>query len=506
MTYYGKIFVVGLILAIVLLQGCSQIQTVFQSKEMSVKNSVSQTDESLFEEAKHASDNGDKSRAEEIYREYIRKHPQVNANALGVAYARLGMLLSEKKEYQESRDCFEKAMNYKPDNLEICGAYANSLFEQEDYIGAESLWRQGLQISPNDKRFQMMLGYTLAQEKKYQSGISYLKRAVGEQKAYEEMASIYRSHEEYDKAIAALNQLQKLRFKEHQTEQQLGYAVNQQNRYQNANDMVASMSAAPNIANNVQLNNRIKTQEISQPPYNNQYNNPPAYMTQQIPTQPPQFPMSQQTAHVFLQSPQQYPYQPIPVSNLNSSGIQGNAGFASTLPSPAIATSTQMPTQRPPQSIMQNGYSPSSPQPSNYENYYPMSSPNMTPQQSIPNRQTELPSPEMQSPGVQPAGMPYGFASSQPTVNPPQPFPNRSNMQYDMPQEIAQRPYYDMPPIQNYPTHNQRTPYYAIPTESVPQSVNPLARASYGSDVPTTANPITGNAVSGGQIQQVFHP
>ncbi|MDR1491982.1 MAG: tetratricopeptide repeat protein [Planctomycetaceae bacterium] len=465
MRYYGKIFIIGWILAIVLLQGCSQIQTVFQLKETSVKNSVSQADESLFEEAKRDSDNGDKSHAIEIYREYIKKHPKGNANALGVAHARLGMLLSEQKEYQESRDCFEKAMNYKPGDLEICGAYANSLFEQEDYRSAESLWRQGLQISPNDKRFQMMLGYTLAQEKKYQAGISYLKRAVGEQKAYEEMAAIYRSHEEYDRAIIALNKSQQSRSKERQMEQQASYVANQPvNRYQNAKEYTTANAAVFNNVNNLPFNHGVNVREISQPPYYNSHNNPPIYAAQQNRERP------------LIQS-----YAPQAL--------------------------TAQPQQIAPQSITQNGYYTYS-QPSNYGNYDVPPTSNVAPQQQpLPNRQTEMP-PTEPSPGVQPTGMPYGFAASQPNVNlpPPAPDQNANLPQYYVPQEIAQRPHYDRPPIQNYPNRNPSAPYYAAPMESVQQPVNPLARAYGYADV--GANVGNGNAVSNanGRMMQTFNP
>jgi tetratricopeptide (TPR) repeat protein len=513
MKHYGKIFIVaGWILAVVLLQGCSQIQTVFQSKEMSAKNSVSQTDESLLEEAKRASDNGDKSRAEEIYREYIKKHPKGNANALGVAHARLGMLLSERKEYQESREYFEKAMSYKPDDLEICGAYANSLFEQEDYIGAESLWRQGLQIAPNDKRFQMMLGYTLMQEKKYQAGASYLKRAVGEQKAYEEMAAIYRSHEEYERAIVALNKSQKIRSKE----QQLNYAANQQvNGYQNPQGyMMASTAAVPNNMNNVPVNNRVNIPGNSPSSYNNQqYNNPSAYVNQQYPAQTPiQSYTPQASANGFSQNSQQYPYQSPPVSNPNLPGVQRNDGFTSIIPSstalPPVSPQARTATQIPPPMITQNGYY-AYPQPPNYGNYDTTTVPNAAAPQPIPNRPIERQPTELQSPGVQPTGMPYGFASSQPTVNPSQPLPNRTANapHYYAPQEIAQRPHYNMPPIQNYPTPNPPAPYYTATaqTESSPQPVNPLARTSYGYDA-SSANTETGNAVSNARMFQTFNP
>ena len=186
--------------------GCLNFDSLVRSTENTIGKNQPDVDTAMIDEAGKAYQSGNFTLAEQRYKEYIGKNQRFSdKTSLAVANSQLGRIAFEKSDFKASNRYFEEAIKLDPDNLESSGLYGESLYTQKEYHRAESLFRQALQVAPNDRRFQIMLGLTLAQQKQYQAGLRYLKQALGEQGAYEEMAHIYNSHFEFDKATLAMS-------------------------------------------------------------------------------------------------------------------------------------------------------------------------------------------------------------------------------------------------------------------------------------------------------------
>jgi len=206
-----------------LFTGCAQIEGYYHS----VKNSFSKNENhdnsvASLEEAKRYEVSGNPAEAERLYLDYVNQASSAgNGESVAVAYSRLGVITARRGEYPASADYFEKAMKLNPNDIEISGAYAQSLFEQKKYADAENLLRQTLVLKPEDKRIQYLLGHTLAEQKKYSLASRYLKQVLGDEKAYQEMAMIYERHGEKNAAALAVAKARQSRM----NDQQPSYAV-----------------------------------------------------------------------------------------------------------------------------------------------------------------------------------------------------------------------------------------------------------------------------------------
>ena len=174
-------------------------------------------DASTINEAGKAWQSGNHTLAEERYKDYLEKNQRSEDKAsLAVANYQLGRIAFEKSDFMASNRYFDEAIKLDPNNVEVHGLYGQNLYMQKEYHRAESIFLQALQIAPNDRRFQIMLGRTMAQQKQYQAGLRYLKQALGEQGAYEEMARIYTDHSEFDKATLAMGKARESHTKQQQ--------------------------------------------------------------------------------------------------------------------------------------------------------------------------------------------------------------------------------------------------------------------------------------------------
>ena len=200
-------FVLILMSVFVLFAGCAQIGGYYHSvKNGFGKKEVHENGVVSLDEAKQYEMSGNPADAERLYLDYVNQaSPSGNAESLAVAYSRLGVITARRGDYPASTDYFEKALTLNPNDVEISGAFAQSLFEQKKYVMAENLLRHGLLLEPEDKRIQYLLGYTLAEQKKYSLAARYLKQALGDEKAYQEMAMIYEKHGQKNAAILAVS-------------------------------------------------------------------------------------------------------------------------------------------------------------------------------------------------------------------------------------------------------------------------------------------------------------
>ena len=196
------------VVTIIFSVGCSNLDSLVRSVENTFGKEKPEAvvDTAMLDEAGRAWQSGNITLAEERYKEYIEKNQRSGDNvSLATANSQLGRIAFDKNDFKASNRYFDEAIKLNPDNLDVRGLYGESLYWQKEYTRAEALCHQALQIAPNDRRFQIVLGRTMAQQKQYQAGLRYLKQALGEQGAYEEMARIYQSHSEFDKATLAMS-------------------------------------------------------------------------------------------------------------------------------------------------------------------------------------------------------------------------------------------------------------------------------------------------------------
>lgn len=430
--------------------GCSSVDSLVRSVENKLSSKQSEFDAAMIDEAQDAYKAGDILLAEERYKEYVERNQRSGDNSsLSFAYSQLGRIAHEKSDFKSANRNFEKAIELDPENFDARGMYGESLYWQKEYLRAETLFRHAIQVAPNDSRFQIMLGRTLAQQKQYSVGQRYLKQALGEQVAYEEMAVIYNSHHEYEMAAMAMNKARE----SHSRQRQL--AANASSGSTPAMRQVTSAgeSGSPYIGpssgvaqtpsysppfhppqttptqqgyqqtyQQAQLN--ALQQEVRQPQnvVIPQQNPMPNYQVQQQPQQPmmlPQYPQQQPV----MSANQGYP-QPMSQQPLMQNQAQGNPAAVQQVP----YSGAYQPQHAPPQQAFESnpqwpqdnrppyGFAATEQPPAAY---YPMTEQQMIPGQYRQNGQEIAYSPNhavsqagMPQPGVpQPPMMPQGMSA-----------------------------------------------------------------------------------------------
>jgi tetratricopeptide (TPR) repeat protein len=299
--------------------GCSSFDTMVRSVENTFTKKQSEFDAAMLDEARMAYQSGDIILAEERYKEYIGKNQRSGDKAsLAVAHAQLGRIAFEKRDFKASHRHFEEAIKLDPDNLEARGQYGESLYRQKDYNRAQTVFQLALQDAPNDSRFQVMLGLTLAQQKQYQVGLRYLKQALGEQGAYEEIAHIYNSHYEFEKATLAMSKARESYSKQQQLAARSPggistprHAGQQETARPHATQFPASQARLYHPAQTAVLPQQ-QPNDIQQIGRQGQHAVP-----QQMPMPQQQFVTQQPMQHHAVQQPTQpYPQQPAMMPNI----------------------------------------------------------------------------------------------------------------------------------------------------------------------------------------------
>jgi len=416
--------------ATILTMGCSSFHALFRSVETPIRKKQSEIDAIILADAQEAYRVGNLAQADELYREYVeRGYRSRDKDAQAFAYVQLGRIAHEKSDFKAGNRYFEKAVELDPENLDTRGMYAESLYWQKDYNRAEALIKQAMQAAPNDPRFQVMLGRTLAQQKQYQHGQRYLKLALGEQGAYEELARIYHDHREYEMAaLAATKSRESLK-------RQVAAASDPQNLQPNTPMQVtqAPGSQAPGAmpTPSYQVRQMASPQSVPQPPSQAAVMHPvvlpqhPA-LQQQVSVQyiPSQQNQVQQYPPPF--QPQQQPQQQVMMMSAN----QGH-----------------------PQSPVQNVPA---------QNFVPM----------VPTAAQPAPSPVPHSPQQTPESLPqwqpdhrppYGFAATGQPANPQMTgIQSAPEPQWPIAQEIAFHP-------------NYAAPQPGMSSPAMPSPINPLA-------------------------------
>ena len=159
--------------------------------------------ETLFSSAVNAERQNDFIEAELRYDEcrmLAQKHrlPKMEASALH----RLGVIRARSKKFSESANFFRRAIDLDPRNALLFSDYAQLHADRKDYTEAENLLKKALDVEPNNSMILFNLGSIIASQRgeRQAEGLRYLKLAVGEAEAYRELARIYRSKGEINRA------------------------------------------------------------------------------------------------------------------------------------------------------------------------------------------------------------------------------------------------------------------------------------------------------------------
>lgn len=186
--------------------GCSYFNAMVRSVEKKIVPAEQHRGADILADAKEAQQAENFAQAESYYNEYLEKNKrQADSIEVAFVYSQLGVLAIRRNDFEAGNRYFEESLRHNPSDMEVYGKYGESLFfHQKNYARAEALFRQAMVSAPDDPRFQLQLGRTLAHQKKYQAGLRYLKMSLGEQQAYDEMAQIYHQHGDYERAALAM--------------------------------------------------------------------------------------------------------------------------------------------------------------------------------------------------------------------------------------------------------------------------------------------------------------
>ena len=481
---------------IIFSSGCSNLDSWVRSVEntfVKVKTEA-EDDTVLLDDAGKAYQAGNLTLAEDRYKEYIETNQRSGDNtSLAMANSQLGRIAFEKNNFKASNQYFDEAIKLDPDNLNVYGLYGESLYWQKEYHRSETLCHQALRIAPNDRRFQIVLGRTMAQQKQYQAGLRYLKQALGEQGAYEEISRIYYSHSEFDKAALAMSKARE----SCQKQQQM--AAN----FPSGGVSVPVRTDLPRAAFPA-THHHVATQAPPYQPAPTTFppQQPTAIQQLQVSGQQQNVPSHQAPVYSY-QYPQQYAAQ------------QPGQPFPQHQQQPVKVPNIQYSHQSQPQNIgpyygANHGMTPPPAQPGYYPGQYPNAS---IPQQPLPPQQVYENYPQQPQDNRPPQG--FAAIQQQPMITAP-----TAGMQTNHPpsrqnnREIAWHPNYpdtQQGPIQFGPmqpgTVYSTTQTPGISSPVMPSSTNPLAeRYASPEQSPTPSSSDSATPITGNRNSQTWNP
>jgi tetratricopeptide (TPR) repeat protein len=114
---------------------------------------------------------------------------------------------AKAKDYAASEMLFRQAIQQDNKNPVLLCDFAKLFSDQQKYPDAETILKNALLLQPNHRRVLFNLGWVIAIQKDRETeGLRYLKLALGEAAAYRELAKIYRSQGNAERAEFAEQQ------------------------------------------------------------------------------------------------------------------------------------------------------------------------------------------------------------------------------------------------------------------------------------------------------------
>ncbi|XP_061089060.1 interferon-induced protein with tetratricopeptide repeats 5-like [Conger conger] len=122
--------------------------------------------------------------------------------------------------YKKAKDCFEKALELEPEEIEWNESYAVALYRTEfnltsfEESPASRQLRRVLELDPNNAYIMVLLGLKHAEYKEYQRAEELMETAIDldPNKPYviQYVAKFYRRNKQFDKALSLLKRLQEM--------------------------------------------------------------------------------------------------------------------------------------------------------------------------------------------------------------------------------------------------------------------------------------------------------
>jgi tetratricopeptide (TPR) repeat protein len=134
------------------------------------------------------------SDAEKIYEQCLRFAKENNiSHVKPPVLHRLAILKAKEQKNAESEYYFRESLKLDKENTALLCDFAKLYSDQKNYANAETILKNALLIAPDHRRTLFNLGFIIAlQHDRQTEGLRYLKLAIGEAAAYQELAKIYR--------------------------------------------------------------------------------------------------------------------------------------------------------------------------------------------------------------------------------------------------------------------------------------------------------------------------
>ncbi|MDR2438572.1 MAG: hypothetical protein LBE12_04250 [Planctomycetaceae bacterium] len=169
----------------------------------SATQSNSATAKDLYKRGLDFEVQGDIVGAVRSYNAFIASNKKQTTNGtLAAPYHRLALIAWKQSEIRNAGVYFRYAMKYAlGGNVPIiAGDYALFLIEQNDLKQAEVILRNALVHYSENKRLLYYLGRCTAQQEKTIEALRYFSASVGEERAYQEVAHLYRQWGDFERA------------------------------------------------------------------------------------------------------------------------------------------------------------------------------------------------------------------------------------------------------------------------------------------------------------------
>ncbi len=196
---------------------------------------------------------GKLEKAAEIYKEFLRINPEQPdiSNLLGLIYLQqnnlenakklfitattgfpcaeffqnLGLVYYKEKNYEKAMQCFEKVLDYEPNNLDIARDFAKMAKTSEQYVYGIKFFEKALSLEANDSVGWNNLGLLYEKIKNFEKAkLCYINSLKSEQnyEALHNLGVLYRTLRDFDESIKYLKQALKLRPNHYETMISLG--------------------------------------------------------------------------------------------------------------------------------------------------------------------------------------------------------------------------------------------------------------------------------------------
>jgi tetratricopeptide (TPR) repeat protein len=170
----------------------------------SAAHSQETVSKNLYQQGLQAENEGNMDGAVRYYTAFIRANQKMVSNGmLAAPYHRLALLAwKHQKDNKKAAIYFRYALKYaKHGNIPIIsGDFSLFLMERDDYDNAEIVLRNALSVYPEEQRLWFCLAKCTAGKDHPIEALRYFTRAVGQERAYREMATIYRQRREFEYA------------------------------------------------------------------------------------------------------------------------------------------------------------------------------------------------------------------------------------------------------------------------------------------------------------------